>query len=80
MDAARRSSVKSVEGFTAFLGYPPSPAGAAVPADSDPVDALDEPFAFKFDQAASQALRRIVDSDGFGYAGECFRGDGCRLE
>lgn len=49
-------------------------------ADAVAVDAVDVSDPFKFDHAASQALRSIVKSDGFGYVGECFRGDGNHLE
>ena len=72
--------MKSVEDLSAFLGYPPSPARTVVAADAVAVDTADEPFAFKLDQTASQALRRVVYSGVFRYVGECLRGDGIRLE
>lgn len=80
MSVTRRYFMKSVEDLTAFLCYLPSPAWAVVAADAGPVDAADKPLAFKLDQAASQALRRVFDSGGFRYVGECLRGDGTSLE
>lgn len=47
-------------------------------ANTGPVDTTDEPFAFKFNQTASQALWSVADSSGFCYVGERFRADrGC---
>jgi hypothetical protein len=48
--------------FLAFLGELPSPAWAFSGAGSVPVDAVGVSFAFEFDHAASQALRRIVET------------------
>lgn len=47
--------------------------------DAGPVGTTGESHAFEFDQTASQALRRVVESDGFGYVGERFCGDGGHL-
>ena len=62
--------------FLAFLGELPSPAGAFSGADPGPVDAVGVPFAFEFDQAASQALWRVMAAKHRGDCRQIFLGDG----
>lgn len=62
--------------YPSLGGEFPSPAWPIVAADAVSVDAGGVSCPFEFDEAASQALRRVLEADAFGDVGEGFLCDG----